>query len=323
MRYDRWAGNLADPVPHPVDAALRTLCRDYAAAGPELRANYTAAVSDDPYTLWQFAHRSAVFALRERRLDFVVDGLTAVAMLDARQVDARDRTWPLPLLDYAARALGAAPEPLFATAAKLAGPEMREVIVAFLQRSERSLSDSLYAAVESPSGPGFVRMSAEPYFPTGPLDRVALALADAIGSDSYERGDVTLADEMPRIWLAGIDDAALSRALRAVRAGATVRAALRSGAGAVDSESRGIIVFVVELSDPSSAAALVRIAEAKSAIPSDIALLGVGAGRLFCLAVARSFVVGVAPVETAQSLRRFEARLSQIVAGYAASNPIG
>ena len=318
MRYDRGAGNLADPVPRPIDTALRTVCRKYAAARPEQRAKFTAAsISDDPYTPWQFAQRCAVFALRERRLDFVVDGLTAVAMLDARQIDPRDRSLPLPLLEYAARVLGAAPAPLFAAAAELAQPEMRDVIVAFLQRPERDLGDSLFAAVETPSGPGFVRMSIEPYDPTGPLGRIALALADAIGSDGYERGDVTLADQMPRIWLAGVDDAALSRALRTVRAGATVHAALRPGDAAnLGVESRGVIVFLLELADESSAAALVRIAEAKSAIPSDIALLGVAAGRLFCLIVARSFVQRVAPVETPQSLRRFEPRVSAILRDY-------
>jgi hypothetical protein len=80
---------------------------------------------------------------------------------------------------------------------------------------------------------------------------------------------------------------------------------------------------LVELADAPSAATLLRIAEAKSAIPSDIALLGVGAGVLFCLIVARSFVEGVAPVETSQSLRRFEPRVSQIVRDYGASNPMG
>ncbi|HWT04532.1 MAG TPA: hypothetical protein VN224_02145 [Xanthomonadales bacterium] len=321
MRYDRWAGDysLAEPVTRPADAALRAVCRRYATADEKERAKQTAASSmDDFYTLLQFAKRCAVFALRERRLDYVVDGLSAVAMIDPRRIDERDAPSPLPLLAYAARTLGAAPEPLFATAAELARPDAREIIVGFLPRSGRTLSDGCYAAVETPAGPGFVDVSVDPYDPTGPLDRVALALADAIGGDSYERGTVTVATEIPDVWLSGIDDAALSRALSAVRAAATVHAALRPGvAGDGYPESRGIIIFVAELADVPSASALVRIAEAKSAIPSDIALLGAGAGRLFCLIVARSFVQGVAPVETSQSLRRFEPRVSASLRGFA------
>ena len=325
-RYDRWAGDysITDPVPRPMDMALRAVCRGYAAARPENRAKHPAApISDAPYALWQFARRCAVFAMRERELDFVVDGLTAVALLDPRRVDPRDVSSPLPLLAYAARAIGAGPEPLFAAAAELAPTEMREVIATFLQRPEPSLRDWLYAAVETPSGPGFVDMSVEPYDPAGPLDRVALALADAIGSNGYERGAVTLATKMPRIWLEGVDDAALSHALRAVRAAASIHAGLQPATAADgDHESRGMIVFLAELADAPSAAGLLRIAEAKSATPSEIALLGVGAGRLFCLLVARSFVQGVAPVETSRSLRRFEPRVSEILRDYGPSNPI-
>jgi hypothetical protein len=318
VRYDRWAGDssLADPVPRPADAALRAVCRAYAAARAKDRAEQTAASSmDDFYTLLQFARRCAVFALRERRLELVVDGLTAVAIIDAGRIDERDLPSPLPLLAYAARALGAAPEPLFAAAAALARADTRDIITRFLPRSGRTLSDGCYALVEIPAGPGFVDMSFDDYDPSLPLPDIALALADEIGNDKYERGAVTIATDMPRVWLEGVDDAALSRALRNVRAAATVHAGLRPGVAADgDHASRGIIIFLTELADAESAAALLRIAEATTAIPSDIALLGVGTGLLFCLMVARSYVQGVPTVETSQTLRRFEPRASQIVA---------
>ena len=319
-RYDRWAGDLslADPVPRPADDALRAVSRSFAAAREKDRGKQIAATSmDDFYTLLQFAKRCAVFALRERRLDLVVDGLTAVAMIDPRRVDERDIPSPLPVLAYAARTLRAAPEPLFASAAALARDGTREIIAGFLERSGRTLSDGCYAVVETPAGPGFVDMSIDDYDPTLPLPDIALALADAIGNDKYERGTVTIATDMPRIWLERVDDAALSRALRSVRAAASIHAGLRPGVAADgDHASRGIIVFLTELADAESAAVLLRVAEAKSAIPSDVALLGAGAGRLFCLIVARSFVQGVPPVETSQSLRRFEPRVAAIVSDY-------
>lgn len=319
-RYDRWAGDnsLADPVPRPADAALRKVCRRYAAAHAKDRAEQTAASSmDDFYTLLQFARRSAVFALRERRLDFVADGLTAVAMIDPLRIDERDASSPLPVLAYAARALGAAAEPLFAAAAELARPDMRKIITRFLRNSGSTLREGCYAVVETPAGPGFVDMSVDDYDPALPLADIALALAEVIGGDGYERGTVTIASDMPPVWLKGMDDAALARALRTVRGAASIHAGLRPGVAADgDHQSRGIIVFLAELAEASSAAALLRIAEAKSTMPSDIALLGTGAGRLFCLIVARSFVQGVAGVETSQSLRRFEPRVSAILRRY-------
>jgi hypothetical protein len=328
MRYDRWAGDysLADPVPRPADGALRAVCRRFAAARAKDRAEQTAASStEDFYTLLQFAQRCAVFAIRERRLDFVVDGLTAVAMLDPRRLDDRDpSSAPLGLLAYAARTIGADPEPLFAAAAELARPDMREIIVRVVQRPGRNLRDWCYAVVETAAGQGFVDVSVSKYDPTLPLADIALALANEIGRDTYERGTVAIASNMPRVWLEHVDDAALSRALRTVRGVASFHAGLRPGVPTDgDHESRGMIVFLAELADASSAAALLRIAEAKSAIPSDVALLGAGAGRLFCLIVARSFVQGVPGVETSQSLRRFEPRVSAILRGYGTSNPNG
>jgi hypothetical protein len=317
IRYDRWAGDdsLADPVWNAVDAGVRDVCRRFAVSGAAERAKLTAAMNmDNFYTLIHFAKRCAAFAMRAREADYVTDGLSAIAMIDPRRIDRRDALSPLALLEHAARAVGASPDALFAAAASLAQPEMKDGVEAFSRRADRGIRDWGYAGVETVGGPGFVHTNSEPYDPTVPLDGLALGLADAIGADDYERGHVTVADGFPAIWLEGIDDAALTRALASVRAGVTIHASLRPGvASDGDHASRGIIVFFVELADESSAESLLRIAEAKSRVASDIALLGVRAARLFALVVARSFVMGVKGVETSERLRRFAPRFAAIL----------
>jgi hypothetical protein len=318
IRYDRWAGDdsLADPVWNAVDARVRDVCRRFAASGAAERAKLTAATSmDDFYTLIHFAKRCAAFAMRAGDVGYVADGSSAIAMIDARRIDRRDALPPLALLEHAARAVGASPDVLFAAAAKLAQPEMQEGIESFARRPDRDIREWGYAVVETAGGAGFVDANAEPYDPTVPLDRLALALADVIGADDYERGRVSIADDLPAVWLQGIDDAALARALGSVRAGVTIHASLRPGVAADEGrDARGIIVFFIELGDESSAESLLRIADAKSKMPSDIALMGIRAARLFALVVARSFVTGVKGVETSERLRRFTPRFAAILA---------
>ncbi len=81
-----------------------------------------------------------------------------------------------------------------------------------------------------------------------------------------------------------------------------------------------MIGFLLELDDEAPAESLLAIARTASAIPSDIALLGVRDGRLFLLLVARSFVQGVPPVETSESLQRFGPRVAEVL--HRLSNPI-
>jgi hypothetical protein len=317
MRYDEWTGEtqLVDPVPNALDTLLRRLCREFALANETRRAEMRAAVTPvDLWTLVTFAGRSAVFALRNRSLDNVRDGLNAIAMMDPRSEDPRDMPpRELGALDYAARTLGANPEELLRETAARAMPEMARLIERFASRRLRSLADSLYMVTEAPAGPGFVATSTEPYEPRRPLDRIALAIGAVLAAGGYSAVCVTMCEDLPRVWLAGVDDASLDRALKNVLGGAIVRGNLRPNAalGGDPNEhpintSRIVMVFVIELADEQAAEALLQLARAMSPRRQDAALLGVRDGCVFSLLVARSYVIGVPPLETAQSVLRFE-----------------
>jgi|GEM_PF-5453140 len=134
------------------------------------------------------------------------------------------------------------------------------------------------------------------------------------GEDTYETGTVQIDTDLPPVWLGGVDDAALFRALAGVRACASVHGALLPRHPAYrDRLTHGIIIFLAELRDDAQAASLERIAAAKSASGDDIARAGVRHGKLFCLLIAKSFIVGVAPAETAQSVQRFVPRIAAIL----------
>lgn len=136
-RYDRWTGDfdLVQPVEREADIALRILCRRYARRDDAERRWMRSAMStNDLSTLMTFADRSAVFAMRDRQLAHVVDGLTALAMIDPGRIDPRDTPTGLTLL-HAARMLGSDPAPLFRAAANLADEQIAQSLAASPSRS--------------------------------------------------------------------------------------------------------------------------------------------------------------------------------------------
>ena len=139
QHYDSSLGDLdlSDPPKHPLDDELSALFHRFAASDPAGRSRLRDSASmDDFYTLLSFSRRSAVFAMRDRKTEHVIDGLTAVAMIEQSRIDFRDALVALSLLHHAARAIGANVDDLFGKASSLAEPKMSELIQGFLKRSE-------------------------------------------------------------------------------------------------------------------------------------------------------------------------------------------
>ena len=110
---------------------------------------------DDFYTLISFSQRSAVFAMRDRGTEHIVDGLTAMAMIEQDRIDCRDALGTLSLLHHAARAIRLNTVELFGKAAALAEKKMSELILGFLKRSEdgRDRLGDRIVPTNIPSGP--------------------------------------------------------------------------------------------------------------------------------------------------------------------------
>ena len=203
LRYDPWAGDLdlSDPVEHPLDDELSTLCQSLAVSDLPSRSQFRDSASmDDFYTLLHFGQRAAVFAMRGRGSEHVVSGLTAIAMIEQSRIDFRDALGVLSLLHHAARVIGANVDDLFGKAAALAEPKMSDLILGFLRRSEdyRDIRKSWgNTVIETKAGPGFVGWGFKSYRPAYPLDEIALALAQIVKRDKYAKVRVTLATDLP------------------------------------------------------------------------------------------------------------------------------
>lgn len=306
--------HLYDPVRVPLDERLTELCRQYKDHPPKSRKATRQSLSmDDFYTLFTFARRAAVFAWRAGDLELLNDGLTAISMLELARVDWRDALGP-PFVIYAiCHQLELDPTNAFENAASLAEPRVAELLLSFGTRpaEHQTLGAAGYAKVDTPRGPGLISKSISPYNPTLPLDHVALQLAQLLRDNGYT-AHAEIATELPDVWLSKVDDRSLSEALRRVVAGASVHATPFPTA-CPDYASQGIMVFLVESTDLESAQTLGVLANQKQRMPNDFVLLPVQSGRLFCLFVARNYMVGGRSTETQETMNRFIPSVERIL----------
>jgi hypothetical protein len=318
--YDEWRHehSLIRPTRTQLDEELSALCDRFAAATEAERARMRRSISMDGfYTLMTFSRRAAVFALRERRVQHVQDSLRALALIESERVDQRDIAWAMGIAYYAATRTALDAATLVRAAAALAEPDVATFMNDYPER-HRDSKDLLqqwgYREVRTSDGPGLVAASFDSYDPTFPMLDLALEIAAVFEGDVYGASDVEVASTLPSVWLRPAAAEEVKAVLTRARAGAKVRGQMRPS-GDPSHESQMLLVFIEEMRDELSAGSLLEMSR-RSRWQGE-SVLGVSAGRLFCLVVGRSTVVGVPSYESAQRLERFMALLSAVVARYA------
>ena len=105
LRYDAWRGeqDLRILSQLPLDSQLTEIINDYLTQDQAKRQRIRDSISmDEFYTLLTFARRAAVFAIREKNRDWLIKGMTAIAMIEQDRVDYRDIVLAMLLLSHAA-----------------------------------------------------------------------------------------------------------------------------------------------------------------------------------------------------------------------------
>lgn len=312
--------SLLKPVPHPVDSALASLCRRFVRSDPQERAAMRTTISmDEFYTLLAFARRAAVFAIREHSPAWAIDGVTAIAMIEAERVDWRDILVALGLVHHGATRARLDAGQLIRDLSTLAEPRTAELMDGFIKRSasDKRLEAWGFEEAETDAGIGLIQGGFGSIKPTYDLIAIATELADYFASDQYQPSDMTFGKMMPRIWLESKNNAALDQALKALRASASISAELRPTTG-VKASSQQFVVFLLEMRTLAAAQQLLDIALKNR--PTFFCKVALSAERLFCLIVARSFWEGVEPYETAESLARFLRPVGDILRRHVGTN---
>lgn len=316
MRYDRFCGDLDldDPKRLPLDDQIVALGREFAGKTPKVRKLLRKSLTeDDLVTLMCFGERAAALALRTGESHWLFDGLLTCAMIDTPRIDPRDVSGTPGLICATCYELGIDPRNVLTEVANLAELGMSQLLLAFADRPTNSwkMSAWLHAVVQTPKGLSLIKRYTDPYHPTVPLDLAAVRIANLLRADHYAAAP-TIADTPPDGWLSKVDDQASAIAPRRIIAGATIRADLRPGM-VEDNSWNGIHAFVVETADEVSANTLLRLARAKQLQADDDPMMSAQVRQLFCLFVARNFIVGYTAFETNDTLQRFSPGLLQIL----------
>jgi hypothetical protein len=298
--YDARESSLVRPREVPLDGEIGAVVQRFAAGDDTARRTMRQAISTDEfYQLMLYAQRQAVFAMRDGKCEGLVNGFTAAAMIDVERIDYRDASSLSGPLHYAAQKCGLDSRTLFADAAAISTPEMREVFENFLAMPESD--QTLKASLLHDVGTGFVGRMIAKYHPTRDLATATVKIYDLLDADRYPGSSVSIADDFSDHWFP-----AAGNAYRHIRAGAMLHGK-RDDAKA--DETQTLMVYLAETATPADAEAL----RAALRVPEGGARLGIARGNLFVSVIGAAMMAGHRTVETDQSLARFAGPLAKIL----------
>ena len=293
----------------PVDTAVGEFAASYERLGAEEAGDVRAALSmDDFYTLLAFVRRSVLASLGRRSSPSLHHGLVALTAIDQERVDWRDVVVAAELLAWSIVRAGGDHAAEFQQASRKCERGVADTLSRIADRPAAELEPGMWRPVETAQGSILADDDFEGFEPTIDLVGIALAFQDVIEADAYRVSGITVATELPPVWLTATDQAALERTLGRVRACVSVSAELDPGA-APTAEDQQLLVFLAEAGSVDDARLLVE-----AAVPTKShEALGVADRAVCCVVIGSSTVVGVPAFERDGSLERFEEPLRSVL----------
>jgi hypothetical protein len=311
IAYDPWSGalDLHRFVESPVDTAVAAFAASYEELASEEAGDVRAALSmEDFYTLLAFARRSALASLQGRSSPSLHHGLVALTAIDQERVDWRDAAVAAELLAWAMARAGTDHTTEFQRASRRCERGVSDALSFIASRPAGELQPGMWRPEETAEGPILAEDYFERFEPTVDLVGIGLAVQDVIEADAYRVSSLTVATELPPIWLTPTDRSAVERALESVRACASVCGELdpRTAPTARDQQ---LLVFLAETRSTQDARLI-----AAAAVPAEShEALGLANGSVCCVVIANSVVIGVPAFERDGSLQRFEEPLRSVL----------
>lgn len=274
--------------------------------GDELTEYRGSFTQDDLYTLLAFVRRVTVRALRGDTEDLLA-GWTALGLIDVERVDWRDAAVAASLLAYGSTRAGADLDALVASASALSEPQMTAVLRDHAVSGGGEVSVGGYREISTAEGAALVNDYGEAYAPTVDLLGIAASVSDSIEQDRYRVTDITTGTDVAAAWLPGIDRETAEAISGRVRGCVSISAAPLSEEPSVFPEQT-LLVYVAECATREDATQLA--AAARQPDTSHIAEIAICTETLTLIAIARSTVRGVAPIETTASIERLRTPLT-------------
>ena len=298
----RW--ELVNPNELPLDRILYRQCREFESLPATDRAAVRRSISKPmENTLWEFARRSSVFALRDEDPDRIRAGLVAMSMLPNRH-DFRDVYMTLGQLRGATDEFGLGYE-VFAEIAEICIPgtsryNMGVMLKEMTGRDPSSTKSKNF--VETEYGIGYVRSGRGPYDQNGDLLSTAMRIANAIEetdpgyrANSFKIGQKT----KPTYWFHShdLDNAAIQNELKsAVQFRATIDPKV--------AKNQRFVIDVYEFKSTEIVERLQAVANEQEMVDRT-AILAVSHENIVCIIGTRTDLADGETNESNQSLKRF------------------
>jgi hypothetical protein len=313
--YDFWAGELDTHrfVKAPADEPVGALVEAFMAGDAATQATIRSSLSMDAlYAVLTYSRRCSVRALRDGSAAAAIDAIKALALVDSERVDWRDTLVAMGLASHVLSELAPEAGSTLTLTRQLAEPKTARLMGRFASPSpDTDLADWGYMQVVTSAGRGLIQRGIGVWMPTVDLVELALRIGDVIERDTYRVTSISAAEKLHAVWLPGAPRSDLETVLAGCRAVVSMNARLRPAAHPT-SESQQFTVFVAELGEVTDAGLLHRW----SAIRPDSTHVSLAwdHGRVFVLLIARSFVAGVEPFETKESVERFRQPVADVIA---------
>ena len=312
QRYSREAVRLWCWTGSPVDGAIAALAADFATlpapARRQLRARLTM---DDFYELVTFARRSALAALRGGDASPLARAFTALAMIAPARIDWRDLSVAAGLVSGAGQIVGAPVAAWVESAAALAEPDCAKVLREFRQAAPDLAAHCGLRVVETSEGIALFDTGFRPYAPNVDLAGVALACARTLETQGYAVETITLAKDLPPVWLGASEHGLpLARMVEGLSGVVSLSAVPLSDPEPWVS-GQHLLVFLAEARSGAEADAIAHAAQMRSR--EDCRQIGVASGMLCAIVIQRSLLAGTAPLESPEGLERLRAVLEGLM----------
>lgn len=301
----RW--ELLNPKEMPLDRVMRRQCLQFETLSKEdqdwVRKSIGSSTED---SLWEFASRSAIFALRENDPSWIRAGVIAMSMLPNER-DYRDEIPKLGLLRRAC-AKSNFDSKVFAEVAVIAPDRLASKMKAMVGPQQSTLG--LNNFVETEFGLGYVDIDDGPYDRGGNLLSLAMKLAAKMEKiDPYYQANSFKigSSRSPKYWFrsAVLDAQTLKKEVKsAVQFRAKIDPSI--------AECQRFIVDVYELKSAETVKRLQAAADAQGSV-NNTAILAVGRGTLFCVIGSRTFITNGTTHESNDSLLRFQDAIKKML----------
>ena len=252
------------PAPSALDAMVAEFCRRYALLDTAQRSAVGSALTaDESWTLFYFAGRMAILAMRDGDPQRLRDGSTALEAIPSESFDPRDLSQAEHTLRLAAARLGDMPH----QAGSIAGR---------------------YRLIDTKYGLGLIGWGARPYAPSGNLAGLAVNVAELLEAQRYPDTSIEIGSQLPENWL--LPEPRRGQVLGRIVAAGIVHASpwrVRP-----EHRNRRVIVFLAETQSTGDANLIDLLARA--AEPDERPRFSVARQRLFGLVVGLPSLPGLA-----------------------------